>query len=207
MNNLLLKILLLAAPLLISACVSDPSQIECHFPKYVYEFSGKTFADRRESIAANPRVNLDIVQIKHYTPVVFSITPTVRDVSETTTSSGEIRFNFSFVPKAHALFSDCASPLPVEGIKAVEIRSAYAFDEQHPAGALLNDLVLMRTSSNGEWYPKAQIETPIPLDLLQFQFYQYPSLSSLQRFTVKVILERGGVYEVELGDVNFEAHR
>lgn len=207
MNKLLMKILLLSALLMISACVSDPSKIDCHLPKYAYEFSGITYADRSESVAANPRVNLDIVQIKHYTPVVFSIAPTARDVSEPATSPGGVTFNFSLVPKAHAFSADCPSPPPVEGIKAVEIRSSYAFDEQHPAGVLLNDLVLMRTSSNGEWYPKVQIDTPIRLDLLQFQFYQYPSISSVQRFTIKVMLERGDVYEVELGDIDFEQHR
>lgn len=207
MNNSLLKILLFSAPLMISACVSDPTQIECYYPNYVYEFSGKTFPDRNASRAANPTVNLDIVQIKHYSPVVFSIASSVRDDSGSASSGSGFTFNFSLFPQAHALFADCNPPLPVEAIKAIEIRSVYGFDDQHPAGAVLNDLILMRTYSNGEWFPGVHIDTPISLDLLQFQFYKYPSISSVQSFTVKVLLERGGVYEVEMDDIDFEKHR
>ena len=210
MKKLIYCITLFSAQLITSGCVSDYAQTDCNLPVYTYDFSGRTFVDRRESLQANQDVNLDIPYIKEYTPVLFTVAPIIKEAEKPPAlSSQTFKFEFSLFPKAHALFGgDCPVPQGPQKIVAVDVRSSTDFDGQHPAGLSLKDLILMRNS--GEWYPKLEINAPVsagPQYPLKFQFYKYPSTSAVHRFTVEIQLEGGAIYEFETGDIDFERFR
>jgi hypothetical protein len=208
MKKLLYSTTLLSALVITSGCVSDPAQTDCHLPVYTYDFNGRTFVDRLESLQANPDVNLDIPYIKDYTPILFAIVPIVQ-VTEyhPTVSARNFKLEFSLFPKAHALFgTDCPVAQGPQQIVAIDIRSSNDFDDRHPAGVSLKDLVLMRNA--GEWYPKLEISTPVSAGSeLRFQFYKYPSTGAIHRFTVEIQLQGGAIYEYETGDIDFEQFR
>ena len=100
MKKLIYCITLFSAQLITSGCVSDYAQTDCNLPVYTYDFSGRTFVDRRESLQANQDVNLDIPYIKEYTPVLFTVAPIIKEAEKPQPYRHKpLSLNFHYFPR------------------------------------------------------------------------------------------------------------
>jgi len=183
-KTLLLSLLLACAPAaaLLEGCIDDGDCQVASAPRF-FDVQGVTLAPLRNAgnrpVAAGDTVatsELRLVlqlQVRYY---------------------GSSPARAGWLPAAYA----CPpSPIPgyegtTEELDSVTVRTAYAYDAAHPAGALLNDL-LVADNTGGPLPVTPPRDQPRPADLA-LRLQQPPALAGPQQFVLRYRLRNGELY-------------
>lgn len=132
---------------------------------------------------------------------VFTIQPREKQTDSLATGVRK-NISFSLFPSAQAS-QPCRYLMFAEKIIAIDVRSSQDYDENHPAGTLLNDLIKVQQFDEG-LRDSQNLDDIFPVIspdansyYLEFYFSKRSSSRALHRFELDIHLDDGKIYSVQ----------